>query len=143
MISIIFIWVDGFILNNANISENGILIVNNEQNNIKNKLNIIGITYNVEQIMEKNDDESESVSLDEEEEQDSEYKDKESEELNIQKENKIKVYIYGSNNQNLINKYYDKEAIGYIEFESDKNYEQDFIYENGIKITIEDLEDFN
>ena len=93
--------------------------------------------------MEKNDDESESVSLDEEEEQDSEYKDKESEELNIQKENKIKVYIYGSNNQNLINKYYDKEAIGYIEFESDKNYEQDFIYENGIKITIEDLEDFN
>ena len=137
------IWVDGFILNNANISENGILIVNNEQNNIKNKLNIIGITYNVEQIMEKNDDESESVSLDEEEEQDSEYKDKESEELNIQKDNKIKVYIYGSNNQNLINKYYDNEAIGYIEFESDKNYEQDFIYENGIKITIEDLEDFN
>ena len=137
------IWMDGFILNNANISENGILILNKEQNKIKTKMNIIGVTYNVEQIFEKDNDESESVSLDDENEEDSEYKDKESEEQNIQKKNKIKVFIYGSNNQNLINKYYDNEAIGYIEFESDKNYEQDYIYENGIKITIEDLEDFN
>ena len=137
------IWVDGLMLNNANISENGILIFNNEKNNIKNKMNIIGITYNVEQIFENDNDENESVSLDAENEEDSEYKDKESEELNIKKNNKIKVYIYGNENQNLTNKYYDNEAIGYIEFESDKNYEQDFIYENNIKITIEDLEDFN
>ena len=42
----------------------------------------------------------------------------------------------------LINKYYDGEAIGYIEFESEQKIEQDFIYENNIRITIEDLEDF-
>ena len=58
------------------------------------------------------------------------------------KTNKIKVYIHDNRDESLINKYYDGEAIGYIEFESEQKIEQDFIYENNIRITIEDLEDF-
>ena len=137
------IWVDGLMLNNANINVFGTIIINNKQKNLKNKMNIVGITYNVEQFFENNNDESESVSLDEEDEENSEFKDKESEEQLFKKDYKIKVYIYGNDSQCLTNKYYDNEAIGFIEFETEKNYEQDFIFENDVRITIEDLEDFN
>ena len=137
------IWVDGLMLNNANINEFGTIIINNKQKNQKNKMNIVGITYNVEQFFENNNDESESVSLDEEDEENSEFKDKESEEQLFKNDYKIKVYIYGNDSQCLTNKYYDNEAIGFIEFETEKNYEQDFIFENDVRITIEDLEDFN
>ena len=43
---------------------------------------------------------------------------------------------------NLYNKYYENEPFGYIEFDSNEKVEQDFIYENDIKIIIEDLDDF-
>jgi len=141
------IWVDGFVLNNAFISENGKIIFNNQEKKIKNKMNIVGITYNIEQFFEENINESETNSIndeDEEEEEKSESKEKESvsEEKNKLKDNKLKVYIYGNGDQCLYNKYYENESIGCIEFDSDEKIEQDFIYKNDIKITIEDLEDF-
>ena len=58
-------------------------------------------------------------------------------------ENKIKVYIYGNRDPCVFNKYYIQNSIGYIYFGIKENIEQNFIYENDIKITIEDLEDFN
>jgi hypothetical protein len=138
------IWVDGFILNNAYISEDGKLIFNNSEKNIKNKMNIIGVTYNIEQFFEDNNSESESNSGDEDNEEESESKEKNiiNEKNDLKKDNKIKVFIYGNGNQCLNNKYYDNQSIGYLEFESDENFEQDFVYENDIKITIEDLGDF-
>jgi len=142
------IWADGFVLNNAFISENGKINFNNQEKNIKNKMNIIGITYTIEQFFEENVNESETNSIndeDEEEEEKSESKEKESvsEEKNKIKDNKLKVYIYGNGDQCLYNKYFENETIGYVEFEfdSDEKIEQDFIYKNDIKITIEDLED--
>ena len=136
------IWADGLIINNAFITENGKLNFNNEVKNIKNKMNVVGITYSIEQIIEENNSESESNS-DEEEEEENDNKENEEEEEKIKtKTNKIKVYIHDNRDECLINKYYDGEAIGYIEFESEQKIEQDFIYENNIRITIEDLEDF-
>ena len=140
------IWVDGFILNNATISENGKLIFNKEKN-IKNKMNIVGITYTIEQYFEENTSESESNSVDnddEEAEEKSESKEKESisEEINKIKDDKLKIFIYGNSDECLYNKYYEKEPIGFIEFDSEEKVEQDFIYEKDIKIVIEDLEDF-
>ena len=138
------IWVDGFILNNAYISEDGKLIFNNSKKNIKNKMNIVGVTYNIEQFFEDNNSESESNSGDEDNEEESENKEKNiiDEKNDLIKDNKIKVFIYGNGNQCLNNKYYDNQSIGYLEFESDENFEQDFVHENDIKITIEDLGDF-
>ena len=105
-------------------------------------MNVVGITYSIEQIIEENNSESESNS-DEEEEEENDNKENEEEEEKIKtKTNKIKVYIHDNRDECLINKYYDGEAIGYIEFESEQKIEQDFIYENNIRITIEDLEDF-
>ena len=141
------IWVDGFILNNAFISEYGKISVDNQDKNIKNKMNIVGITYYIEQFFEENYNGSETNSIndeDEEEEEKSESKEKDSisEGKNKIKDNKIKVFIYGNEDQCLYNKYHENDAIGYIELDSDEKFEQDFIYENNIKITIEDLEDF-
>ena len=138
------IWVDGFILNNAYISEDGKLIFNNSKKNIKNKMNIVGVTYNIEQFFEDNNSESESNSGDEDNEEESENKEKNiiDEKNDLIKDNKIKVSIYGNGNQCLNNKYYDNQSIGYLEFESGENFEQDFVHENDIKITIEELGDF-
>ena len=139
------IWVDGFILNNAFISEKGTINIDNKMQNIKYKMNLVGITYNVEQYFEEEISEDESNSDDEDEEE-NEIKEKENDNLEEEKkiilDKKIKVYIYGNEDQCLNNKYYQNEPIGYIEFESDEKFEQDLIYENNIKITIEDLEDF-
>ena len=65
------IWVDGLILNNASIDpSNKHLIFSNLQSNIKQKLNIVGIVYNVQHF--ENDDESENVEENEEEEEEEE-----------------------------------------------------------------------
>ena len=57
-------------------------------------------------------------------------------------ENIIRVYIYGNKDPCIFNKYFIQNSIGYIYFGIQNNIEQDCIYENDIKITIEDLEDF-
>ena len=137
------IWVDGLVLNNAFISENGKIKLDNKENNVKNRMNVVGITYTIEQYFEENISESESNSVDGDEE---ESESKENENILEEKKNiidkKIKIYIYGNDAQCLNNKYYDNEAIGFMEFESDEKFEKDFIYENNIKITVEDLDDF-
>ena len=141
------IWVDGFILNNANISENGKLNFNNKEKNIKNKMNIVGITYTIEQYFEENASENDSNSGDNDDEEgeeksESKEKDSMSEEMNKIKDNKLKIFIYGNSDECLYNKYYENEPFGYFEFDSNEKVEQDFIYENDIKIIIEDLDDF-
>ena len=138
------IWVDGLILNNCFISENGRINFNNYENNIKNKLNIVGITYSIEQFFEENNSESESNSGDEDNAEEIEQKENENEneEKKELKNKKVNIYIYGNGQQSPNNIYYDNEPLGYMEFEVDENLEQDYIFENDIKITIEDLDDF-
>jgi len=158
------IWVDGLVLNNAYLSKNNKdIFYNNEINDIKNKMNIVGITYSIEKYEDSNGDgesnsgedndneneeESESqINKNEEDLKDSKNKniiDEEIKDKNKEKnyeENKVRVYIYGNRDPCVFNKYYIQESIGYIDFGIDDNYKQNFIYEHDIKITIEDLEE--
>ena len=158
------IWADGLVLNNACLSKNNKdIFYNNANKDIKNKMNIVGITYTIEKYEDSNGDcesnsgedndneneeESESqMNKNEEDLKDSKNKniiDEEDKDKNNEKnyeENKVRVYIYGNRDPCVFNKYYIQESIGYIDFGIDDNYKQNFIYEHDIKITIEDLEE--
>ena len=163
------VWVDGFVMNNAKIDENNkIIIFNNIEKNIKEKMNIIGITYfankykdgnleiynNSKNYNNNNDEEEEEY---EEEEKEINYKTEDindkiesgeiyEEERNKDK-NKVKVYIYGNKSPCEFNKFYVQDSVGFIEFFCGNGYKEDinqnYIFEKTIKITIEDIHDFN
>ena len=81
------IWVDGLVLNNASIDpSNKHLILSNLQSNVKQKLNIVGIVYNVQHF--ENDDDGEENAEEKEEEEEEEEEEKENKDEN--KENKDK-----------------------------------------------------
>ena len=52
------------------------------------------------------------------------------------------MYIYGNKDPCIFNKYYEQNYIGYIYLGFEGNENQNLIYENDIKITIEDLDNF-
>ena len=140
------IWVDGLVLNNAYLSKNNKdIFYNNVNKEVKNKMNVIGISYTIKKY-EDNESESNSENEDNEEENESlGYKNEENKDnimVNEDEEKKVKVYIYGNKDPYNYNKYYIQNPIEYISFGIEGNYEQRFIYEHDIKITIEDLDDF-
>jgi flagellar biosynthesis GTPase FlhF len=167
------IWVDGLVLNNATIDPtNKHLLFSNLQNNIKQKLNIVGITYTVNHnenndFSENNEDVVEDDGQEEEEEEEKE-EEKEEEEKEEEKEEKdekkdeneeknaenvenfksenqsVKIYIYGNKNDVMCNKYYSEDPIGYFEFRMFNSdlNGQDYIFEHDIRVTVEDYEDF-
>ena len=103
---------------------------------------------------EENEEESEEESEEENEEN------KENKENNNKKENKkhienenenetikkkiIRVNIVSNESKCMFNKYYQDDNLGFIEFKILENdvIDQNYIYENDVKITIEDLNDF-
>ena len=154
------IWVDGLILNNANFYQNTkYIFLNNIQKGIKNKMNIIGITYTIKKY-EDNMKESETTSEEDEHEEKEEIENEvnsNKEELHINenniineeekkdiinKDNEIKVYIYGNKESNVFNKYFESNYLGYISFYLKEKNSRYFIHQHDIKITIEDLKEF-
>ena len=84
------IWVDGLVLNNATIDPtNKHLLFSNLQNNIKQKLNLVGITYNVQHY--ENDEYSENVEEEVEENKEEEEEEKEEEKENEEEEEKSEM----------------------------------------------------
>ena len=165
------IWVDGLVLNNASIDpSNKHLIFSNLENDLKQKLNIVGIVYNIRRF--ENNDQHENEEENEEEEEEEEEGEKEQNEENEEKkENKgksdedkvyekilkknkeeiiqednqsVKIYIYGNRGNVMTNKYYNEDPIGFFEFKMINNdiNGQGFINENNIRITIDDYDDF-
>ena len=83
------IWVDGLILHNATIDQsNKHLIFSNLQSNVRQKLNIVGIVYNIQRF--ENDDDSENQE-EEESEEEEEKEIKEEKEEKDEKEEKKKM----------------------------------------------------
>ena len=166
------VWIDGLMLNNANLDENNkILIFNNKEKYVKEKMNLVGITYYIHKYkygnaeIDNDDDNNEEEEKEQEESEISKKTENENEnktesknennekiigdiynEDNYKDTNKIKVYIYGNKSPCYYNKYFLKDSIGYIEFfcgdDNDINNKQNTIYEKNIKISIEDLDDF-
>ena len=153
------IWVDGLILNNAYLSKNNKNIFFKNLEKIKTKMNIVGITYTIKKFDNINS-ESESNSEENEEsesrasktENNDNLKDKKEDisednegnykNININEEKKLRVFINENRDPCIFNKYYISKSIGYIDFGFEGNFGQNYIYENDIKITIEDLNDF-
>ena len=167
------IWVDGLVLNNASIDpSNKHLIFSNLENNLKQKLNIVGIVYNIKRFEDDDIPDNEEENEEEEEEPEEEggkvqnenkeeikeIKEKteedkayekileENKEEVFQEENQsVRIYIYGNKGNVMVNKCYNDDPIGFFEFKminSDIN-GQNFINENDIKITIDDYDDFD
>ena len=167
------IWVDGLVLNNASIDpSNKHLIFSNLENDLKQKLNIVGIVYNIRRFENNDQHENEEENEEEEEEEEEEEGEKEQNEENdekkenkgksdedkvykkIMKKNKeeifqednqsVKIYIYGNKGNVMTNKYYNEDPIGFFEFKMINNdiNGQGFINENNIRITIDDYDDF-
>ena len=150
------IWVDGLVLNNATIdSSNKHLTFSNTKKNVKQKLNVVGISYIVEQNEnEEYSDENEEEEGEYEEEEEEKYEQIEEDEDKKEEKNKedkkdenispLKIYIYGNKKDVNTSKYYRDDPLGYFEFKiiNKENNGQDYIYENDIKITIEDFDIF-
>ena len=174
------IWVDGLVLNNATIDPtNKHLLFSNLQNNVKQKLNLVGITCVIQhnendEFSDNNEIENAEENEEEEEEKEKEEEEKEEEEEeeekkegknekkdeNKEKEEKkdqekapdeykienqsVKIYIYGTKKDLICNKYYKEDPIGFFEFRmfnSELN-GQNYIFEHGIRVTVEDYDDF-
>ena len=90
------IWVDGLVLNNATIDQtNKHLLFSNLQNNVKQKLNLVGITYNIQHHenddFSENNDEIENGEEHEEEEEKEEENEEEEEEKEEEKKEETKT----------------------------------------------------
>ena len=140
------IWVDGLVLNNAYLSKiNKDIYFNNDIKEIKNKMNVIGISYSIKKYEDNENKSNFEEEEDNEEESESQMNKTEEHKEKIidnEDEKKVKVYIYDNKDPCNFNKYYEQNSVGYISFGIEGNHEQNFIYEHDIKITIEDLDDF-
>ena len=128
------IWVDGLVLNNATIDPtNKHLLFSNLQNNIKQKLNIVGITYTIQH--HENDDfyenyeENENIEENEEEQQEEEEEEhneeeEKKEEKNDEKEEKEE------NNKNEEKKEGENKGKKQEEFKSENQSVKIYIYGN-------------
>ena len=131
------IWVDGLVLNNATIDPtNKHLLFSNLQNNIKQKLNLVGITYNIQhhendEYSENNDEEVDENEEDQKEEEEEE-EEKEEEEEEKKEENNDKKEEKKEENKEIeeIKEEGNKENNPEVDFKNENQSVKIYIYGN-------------
>ena len=165
------IWVNGLILQNAKLDKDfpQYLIVNQNNEKTKQKMNMIGITYSISKYKTESEDNENNEEKENQEEENEDtngnegntesyvtesknysetgdIKDsKNAKEAEIQneivvKEKKIKVNIYEKKNRCKYHKHYIENSIGFMEFfVNNDKIDQNYIFEHDIKIYVDEF----